>query len=112
MLDALKNLKNLPQMMAQAREMQERMRALQEDLGRRQFSATGGDGLVEAIVNGRLQVLRVRIDESKFSTATPMLLEAATLAAINAAQNKAADMMRNEMGKMATDAGLPPEMLG
>jgi DNA-binding protein YbaB len=39
------------------------------------------------------------------------MLEDLIVAAINAAQVKAAEMMRQEMSKIAGDMGLPPGML-
>ncbi|HVT89875.1 MAG TPA: YbaB/EbfC family nucleoid-associated protein [Tepidisphaeraceae bacterium] len=111
MFDALKNLSNLPSLMAKAREMQEKMRAMQEELGRRQVSADAGGGMVTAIVNGRLEVVKVRIDQTKVDVNDTEMLEDLIVAAINAAQVKAADMMKQEMQKAAGDMGLPPGML-
>lgn len=97
--------------MAKAREMQEKMRAMQEELGRRQVSADAGGGMVTAIVNGRLEVVKVRIDQTKVDVNDTEMLEDLIVAAINAAQVKAADMMKQEMQKAAGDMGLPPGML-
>ena len=43
MFDGLKNLGNLPGILAKAREMQEKMKAMQDDMGRRQVSGDAGD---------------------------------------------------------------------
>ena len=40
------------------------------------------------------------------------MLEDLIVAAVNAAQVKAAEMMRVEMQRLASEAGLPPGMLG
>ena len=65
MFDNLKNLANLPGLMAKAREMQEKMKQMQDDLARKQVSADAGGGMVTAIVNGRMEVVQIRIDKSK-----------------------------------------------
>jgi DNA-binding protein YbaB len=39
------------------------------------------------------------------------MLEDVTVAAIAAAQTKAAEMMKDEMAKLANEVGLPPGML-
>jgi hypothetical protein len=111
MFDALKNLGNLPGLMAKAREMQEKMKQMQEDLARKQVSADSGGGMVTAVVNGRMEVVKVRIDKSKVDVNDTEMLEDLIVAAISAAQVKAADMMKEEMSKMAGDMGLPPGML-
>jgi len=111
MFDNLKNLANLPGMLAKAREMQEKMKSMQEELARKQFSADAGGGMVSAVVNGRMELVKIRIDKSKIDPNDTEMLEDLIVAAVSAAQNKAAETMKDEMGKMASDIGLPPGML-
>ncbi len=111
MFDALKNLGNLPGLMAKAREMQEKMRAVQEELGKKQISADAGGGMVEAVVNGRLELVRIRIDKSRVNVNDTEMVEDLVVAAVNAAQAKAGEMMRDEMQRAAGEMGLPPGML-
>src|SRR5204862_4959330 len=99
-------------MLAKAREMQDKMKAMQEELAQKQVSADAGGGMVTAIVNGRLELVKIRIDKSKLSDPSDTeMLEDLITAAVNAAQTKAAEMMRQEMSKVAGDLGLPPGML-
>ncbi|HMB94716.1 MAG TPA: YbaB/EbfC family nucleoid-associated protein [Tepidisphaeraceae bacterium] len=111
MFDALKNLGNLPGLMQKAREMQEKMKQLQEELARKQITADAGGGMVTAIVNGRLEVVKIRIDKTKVDVEDTEMLEDLIVAAISAAQTKAAAMMKEEMQKMTGDLGIPPGML-
>src|SRR5947207_14675342 len=111
MFDNLKNVANLPGMLAKAREMQEKMKSMQDELARKQVSADAGGGMVSAVVNGRLELIKVRIDKSKIDPNDTEMLEDLIVAAVGAAQNKAAQMMKDEMSKMAADIGLPPGML-
>lgn len=111
MFDNLKNLANLPSLMAKAREMQEKMKVMQEELARKQVSADAGGGMVTAIVNGRLEVIKIRIDKTKVDVNDIEMLEDLTVAAINAAQVKAAAMMKDEMQKITAEMGIPPGML-
>ena len=111
MFDALKNLGNLPGLLAKAREMQDRMKAVQDELSRRTVEADAGGGMVTATVNGRLEVMRIRIDKSKIDVNDTDMLEDVTVAAIAAAQHKAAEMIREEMSKVAGEIGLPPGAL-
>jgi len=123
MFDNLKNLANLPQMMAKAREMQEKMKALQDELARRTVSADAGAGVVTATVNGKLELISLRIDRARLGATGPEekvafgqddieLLEDLIVAAVSQAQTKAAEMIREEMSKATGDLGLPPGMLG
>jgi hypothetical protein len=111
MFDALKNIGNLPGLMAKAREMQEKMKAVQDELSRRQVSADAGGGMVEATVNGRLELVKIRIDKSRLDVSDTEMVEDLVVAAVNAAQAKASAMVQSEMQKMTADLGLPPGML-
>jgi nucleoid-associated protein EbfC len=111
MFDNLKNLANLPGLMQKAREMQEKVKQMQEEAGRKQVSADSGGGMVTAIVNGRLELVKLRIDKSRVDVNDTEMLEDLIVAATNDAQIKAAEMMRQEMARLANDAGLPPRML-
>src|SRR3954465_13209831 len=111
MFDALKGLGNLPGLMAKAREMQDRMAEMQEDLARRQVTAGAAGGMVEATVNGRLELVKLRIDKSKIDPADTEMLEDVIVAAVGAAQSKASETAKEEMHKMASEMGLPPGML-
>lgn len=111
MFDSLKNLGNLPGLMAKAKEMQERMKTVQEEVSRRQVTADAGGGRVEATVSGAMQLLKLHIDKTRVNTADVEMLEDLVVAAVSAAQSKAAAMVKAEMEKVASDLGLPPGML-
>jgi DNA-binding YbaB/EbfC family protein len=102
---------NPMEMMRKAKELQENMQKVQEEMARRTVSADAGGGMVSAVVNGRLEVVKVRIDKSKIDVNDTDLLEDVITAAIAAAQAKAGEMMRSEMQKFAAAAGLPAGML-
>jgi DNA-binding YbaB/EbfC family protein len=100
------------ELMRKAREMQENMQRVQEELAKQTVTADAGGGMVSAVVNGRLEVVKVRIDRSKVDPAADTeLLEDVITAAIAAAQAKAAALVQDRMRKMAADAGLPAGML-
>jgi DNA-binding YbaB/EbfC family protein len=111
MFDSLKGLGNLPGLMAKAREMQEKMQAMQEELARRQVTADAGGGMVQATVNGRLELVKLRIDKGRIDPNDTEMLEDVIVAAVAAAQQKASDSAKQEMQKMAGELGLPPGML-
>lgn len=124
MLDNLKNLGGLGDLgglMAKAKEVQAKMGAMQDELARKRTTADAGAGIVEATVNGKMELVKVRIDRSRLGTpgaekleladADVEMLEDLLVAAVAAAQAKAADLARAEMAKMAGDLGLPPGML-
>lgn len=122
MFDQLKNLGNIGQLMARAGEMKAKMEAMQDELARKQVTGDAGAGMVTATVNGRMELIKLHIERERLRPSdaegkTPLskddmeMLEDLICAAVRAAQVKAAEMMKAEMGKMAGDLGLPPGML-
>jgi len=111
MFDALKNLGNMGEMLKQAKQMQEKMAALQEELARKQVVADAGAGMVEATVNGKQQLVKLRIDKQKIDVNDTEMLEEMVVAAVSAAQAKAQEMMKEEMQKTMGGLGLPPGLL-
>src|SRR2546421_2030022 len=111
MFDALKNLGNLPDLMKKAREMQDQMKRMQEEMAKKTVTADAGGGMVQATVNGRLELVKLKIDKTKIDVNDTEMLEDVVIAAIHGAQNKAAEMMQTEMQRIAAEMGLPPGML-
>ena len=111
MFDAMKNLGSLPGLMAKAREMQDRMKSMQEELAHKTVSADAGGGMVEATCNGRLELVRLRIDKARLDPNDTEMLEDLVVAAVHAAQAKAAEMAKSQMQRVAGEMGLPPGML-
>jgi hypothetical protein len=120
MFDKLKQLKDLPGMISRAKEMQEKMKELQEDLGRRQYTADTGAGMITATVSGKLELIKLKIDPARLglragdaankfqvSAGDIQMIEDLSTAAIRAAQAKAAEAIQTEMSKLASDMGLP-----
>ena|SRR5271170_2288624 len=111
MFDALKNLGNLGSLMSRAKEMQEKMQSMRDELGRKLVTADAGAGMVTATVNGRLELVKLEIDKTRAGTSDLEMLEDLIVAAVAAAQTKAAAVVQAEMARMAGDLGLPPGML-
>lgn len=110
MFDDLKNL-NFGEMMNKARQMQEKMAAAQEELARKQVTADAGGGMVQATVNGRLELVKLRIDREKIDVNDTEMLEDVIVAAVAGAQSRAAQMIKEQMQRAAGDLGLPPGIL-
>jgi hypothetical protein len=102
------DLNALMQQMGQMRETMERdMKRRQDELALAEFTGKAGGGLVEATVNGRLAVKRVRIDRKLMGEDPEMtedLIAAAVNDALNRAQAASAEGMKNVLGGL----NLPP----
>ena len=112
MFDGLKNLGALKDLLGNLPKMQEQMRQMQEELAKKTATADAGGGVVAATVNGRLELVSVKIDKSRLDVGDTEMLEDLVVAAVRAAQAKAAEMMQAEMARMTGGLGLPPGMMG
>jgi DNA-binding YbaB/EbfC family protein len=97
-------LKNL---MKQAREMQEKMARVQEDLKNRRVEASAGGGMVTVTASGAQEILAIRIDREIVSPDDVEMLQDLVRAAVNEALRRSREIMAEEMGKITGGMGLP-----
>jgi DNA-binding YbaB/EbfC family protein len=107
-----KDLGALMSLMGNRGKIQEEMQKLQAQIGQITAEATSGAGYVTVKVNGRLEVLAVRISEEAMKLNDREMLEDLVAAATNQAINKARELLAAESAKMAANLGLPPGLLG
>src|SRR5260221_11138792 len=106
MFDALKNLGNLGDLMKKARDMQDQMQRMQEELARKHVTADAGGGMVQATVNGKLELIKLKIDNTRIDPADTEMLEDVIVAAVHAAQVRAMESAQEKMRKGAGEMGL------
>jgi DNA-binding YbaB/EbfC family protein len=100
-------VKDLSGMMKQAQKLQAKMMAMQAELGNRTVSAQAGGGMVEAVVNGRQELLSLRIDPEVVVAEDVEMLQDLIQAAINEALNRSREMMATEMSKLTGGMQIP-----
>src|SRR5437660_12517007 len=83
------NLGNLADLMRNAGKLRESMEKAGESLGQIQVEGTAGGGAVTARVNGRLEVVTVRIDPKLLADGDAELLEDLVTAAVNQGLSRA-----------------------
>ncbi len=100
-------MKNITQMMKQAQKLQAKMMEMQAELGNRTVSAQAGGGMVEAVVNGRQELVTLRIDPEVVVADDVEMLQDLITAAVNEALNRSREMMAQEMSKLTGGMQLP-----
>jgi len=93
-------------------KIQEEIQKFQASVGQIVAEASSGGGYVTVKVNGRLEVLSVRISEEAMGLNDREMLEDLIAAATNQALTKVREQLAEESGKMAANIGLPPGMVG
>lgn len=99
---------DLSELMAKAREAQEKLGALQQELATRRIEGSAGGGMVTAEVSGALRVLRIEIEPELLASGDREMLQDLVAAALNAALGNAQRMMQEEMQRAGSGLGLIP----
>ncbi|MCB9853240.1 MAG: YbaB/EbfC family nucleoid-associated protein [Phycisphaerales bacterium] len=94
-------------MLKQAKEMQSRMKEMQERVAATKFDAEAGAGAVKATVNGKLELAAIKIDPEMVRSGDVEMLEDLIKAAVVAAQTKAAEGMKAEMQSLTGGMNIP-----
>ncbi|MDO5646686.1 YbaB/EbfC family nucleoid-associated protein [Paracoccus sp. (in: a-proteobacteria)] len=110
MLKGLGGLGDMAKMMKAAKDMQEKMGQMQEDLGRLTVTGESGAGLVRATCTAKGELTALDIDPSIFVPSEKEVVEDLILAAVKEAQRLADEKMQSEMAKMTEGLGLPAGM--
>jgi DNA-binding YbaB/EbfC family protein len=98
---------NLGDLMKQAQQLQTKLARIQEEAGNKTVEASVGGNMVTAVVNGRLEVLSLRIDPTVLTSGDAEMLQDLVVAAVNEGIRKAQKMMADEMGKAAGGLKIP-----
>lgn len=99
--------KGMSGMMKQVQKMQKKMIQVQEELAQRHVEGTAGGGMVTAVVDGKLNVVEIKINPEVVDPDDSEMLEDLVLAAINQGQQKAQEMMDQEMGQLTGGLQIP-----
>jgi DNA-binding YbaB/EbfC family protein len=101
----LGGLGNMFDLVKNARDMQARVREMQEELAKKRFDAQTGGGAVRVTVDGRGTLVAVFIEPS--ATADLELLEDLIRGAVNAAVARSQDAMKEELARLTGGLNLP-----
>jgi len=105
-----KGMGDMAKMMKAAKDMQEKMAEMQDEMGKITVTGESGAGLVRATATAKGELTALEIDPSIFHPDEKEVVEDLILAAIKDAQAKAADRSQKEMAKMTEGLGLPADM--
>lgn len=99
---------NLAKMMKQAQQLQAKMAEVQEELGRAEIEGSAGGGMVTAVMSGKHELRRLKIDPTLANPDDTEMLEDLIVAAVNDARVKVEEHVKAEMAKVTGGLNLPP----
>ena len=91
---------NQAAMMKQAQKMQQEMLRMQEEMETKTWSATAGGGMVTATVNGKHEVVDLKINPEAVDPDDVEMLQDMIIAAINEAMRTADTDAANNMSRL------------
>ncbi|MFO1462984.1 MAG: YbaB/EbfC family nucleoid-associated protein [bacterium] len=98
---------DMNKLMKQAQKMQREMAQKQEALAQREFEASSGGGMVTARINGKQELLSLKIEPDVVDKSDIPMLQDLIVAAVNEAHRRAAEDMQKEMSSLMGGLGMP-----
>ena len=99
--------KGLAGIMKQAQKMQEQMAKIQAEAATKTVEATAGGGMVTAVVNGKQQLVSLKIEEDVVDPSDIEMLQDLIIAAVNEGMKKSQESVASEMGKLTGGLNIP-----
>jgi DNA-binding YbaB/EbfC family protein len=99
--------KSFGNILKQAQQIQAKITQLQEEMADRIVEASSGGGMVNIVMNGKQEVLNVRIDPEVVNREDVEMLQDLIVAAMNEAIRKSQEMMTEEMKKVTGGLNIP-----
>lgn len=98
---------NFGNLLKQAQKIQSQVSQIQAELGERRIEVSSGGGMVTAVVNGRQELISVRIDRQVVDPDDVEMLEDLIVAAVSEAMGRANELASEEMKKLTGGMPLP-----
>ncbi len=100
-------MQNFNTIMKQAKKMQERMANLQKELEMKTIEAQAGGGMVRVVVNGKFEIVSLKIEKEVVNPEDIEMLQDLIVAAVNEGIRKAQEMASSEMAKITGGLNIP-----
>ena len=98
---------DLNTIMQQAKQMQEKMAKIQEDLANKTITGSSGGGMVNVTATGKGDILGISIEEELITVDEKQMLQDLITAAVNDAIRKARDLGKQEMAGLTGGMQIP-----
>ena len=103
-------MKDIMGLMSKAKEMQDKMQAMQEELANLEVEGTSGAGMVKVSLNGKGQMSSISVDPSLLQESEGDILEDLIIAAHNDAKTKVEEETARRTQELTAGLPIPPGM--
>ncbi len=98
---------NLGSMIKQAKKLQERMASMQAELENKTISASAGGGMVTVLMNGKYEVISLKIEREVVNPDDVEMLQDLVAAAVNEGIRKVQEMTSQAMSQITGGFNIP-----
>ncbi|EQC43359.1 YbaB/EbfC family nucleoid-associated protein [Bacteriovorax sp. Seq25_V] len=99
--------KNMNNLMKQAQQMQQKIATLQKELESREMEVSSGGGAIVIKINGKQELLGIKISKEAVDPTDVETLEDLVLTAVNHAVKESQDMVSKAMSKVTGGLNIP-----
>ncbi len=100
-------MKNMNKLLKQAQKMQSQVMKAQEELQRKEFEGVAGGGMVKVLVNGKNELVSIKINPEVVDAEDVEMLEDLIMAAHQSAIEKVKEANDSVFGSIQGGMGLP-----
>ncbi len=97
----------LNKILKEAQKVQAKLAKIQEELAERTVEASSGGGMVTVVVNGKMELVDIKIEKDIVNPDDIEMLQDLILAAVNEGLRKAKEMVQEEMAKATMGFNIP-----
>ncbi|MDY6820742.1 MAG: YbaB/EbfC family nucleoid-associated protein [Deferribacterota bacterium] len=98
---------NMQQIMKQAQKVQQKMKEIQDSLVDEKVEASSGGGMVNVVVNGRQEVVSVKIEPEILEDNDLEMLQDLIMAAVNEGIKKSQAMVQEKLSTVTGGMNIP-----
>jgi DNA-binding YbaB/EbfC family protein len=100
-------MQNMNNLVKQAKKIQEKITKIQEEAGNKTIEASSGGGMVSVVVNGKNEIVSLKIEQEVVNPEDVDMLQDLIIAAVNEGMRKAQEMVAAEMAQVTGGFNLP-----
>jgi DNA-binding YbaB/EbfC family protein len=97
---------DLGNLMKQAQALQEKFKQTQEEMAEKTVEASSGGGMIQVVVDGAMRLRSITIEPALLAGNDKEMLQDLIVVGVNAALQRAQEMVTQEMSKLAPMGGL------
>ena len=100
-------MSNMNHLLKQAQQMQQKIAVLQQELEGREMETSSGGGVIKIKINGKQEILEVKIDKECVDPNDVATLEELVKTAVNQSVKESQDMVSKAMSKITGGINIP-----